>query len=101
MPNFDSWSDWNCNYITGTRTRTRNCVRGDCTNVDSGYSTQDDQCTPDDYPTFDDWSEWSCDVECGTGTQTRTRNCLTNCMNLDSNTYSLSENSECIKEECE
>ena len=50
MPNFDSWSDWSCNCIIGTRTRTRNCVRGDCTNVNSIYFTQNDQCTQEECP---------------------------------------------------
>ena len=52
IPNLDSWSEWSCSITCGSgdQTRTRNCVRGACTDIDSSSTYQRGRCYPGDCP---------------------------------------------------
>ena len=52
IPNLDSWSEWSCSLTCGSgdQTRTRNCVRGACTDIDSSSTYQRGRCYPGDCP---------------------------------------------------
>ena len=126
---YDIWSEWGtCDISCSSnccRRKTRNCIKGDCDSLTSAHSWnsyREEKCktgsceyggnlSPTLFsvfvssknlgPNFNNWSSWSCNTECGDGTQTRTRNCLTNCDNLDSDIFPLSENMACQWRACE